>query len=67
MLSLYTPCVFVSVACGGGCTVGPAVGTCAGAEATVGRVVVVGGGLVGYLRAAEPAALPAFEAELPIV
>jgi hypothetical protein len=43
------------------------VGAGAGAEATGGRVVVVGGGLVGYLRVAEPTALPVFEAELPML
>ena len=34
---------------------------------TGGRVVVVVGDLVGYLRAADPAAFVAFDAEEPIV
>lgn len=37
-----------------------------GADATGGRVVVVGGGLVGYLRVAEPAAFAPFDAEAPM-
>lgn len=63
------PCCLVSVACGGGGTVGPTFGACAGAEGAEGagaRVVVFVGGRVGYLRAADPAALPALEAELPM-
>ena len=49
------------LACTSGCTVGP------GAEGAEGALVVVFvGALVGYLRAAEPAAVAVFEAEEPI-
>jgi hypothetical protein len=60
------PWVFVSVACGGGCTVGPKSGARAGTDGAGARVVVFVGGRVGYLRAADPAALPALDAELPM-
>lgn len=60
------PSVFSLVACGAGCTRGPAAAFCAGAEDAV--VVVFVGGLEGYLRAAEPAAAFApLDAEAPIV
>lgn len=67
----YIPAVLVCVACARGCTEGPGVLLAAmfaagGADATGGRVVVVGGGLVGYLRVAEPAAFAPFDAEAPM-
>lgn len=46
------------------CRVGPGA---SGVEATGALVVVVGGGLVGYLRAAEPAAFAVLDEEAPIV
>lgn len=64
----YTPFVFESVASRGGCTVGPGLCACAeGAEVAGIRVVAVWGDRVGYLRAAEPAALPALDAEFPML
>jgi hypothetical protein len=65
----HIPCVLFCVACTGGCTVGPTLGACAGAEgAEVAgiRVVAFWGDRVGYLRTADPAVFPAFDAELPI-
>jgi hypothetical protein len=63
----YIPSVFSPVACASGCTVGPLTGFCAGAEGAGARVVVFVGALVGYLRAAEPAAFAPLEAEEPII
>jgi hypothetical protein len=61
LLRYHIPSVFVPLACTSGCTVGP------GAEGAEGALVVVFvGALVGYLRAAEPAALAVFEAVEPI-
>jgi hypothetical protein len=69
VLHCCVPCVFVAVACTGECTIGPTVGSCAGpegAEVAGVRVVADSGERVGYLRVAEPAALPALEAVLPM-
>jgi hypothetical protein len=63
----YIPSVFSVVACTSGCTVGPLTAFCAVAEGTGARVVVFVGALVGYLRAAEPAAFAPLEAEEPII
>ena len=65
----YIPSVFSLVACTGGCTDGPGPAFCAGAALLVEVVVVVlVGALVGYFRAAEPAAaLAPLDAPAPMV
>lgn len=67
-VTVFLPSVFASLACGGGRTEGPAFADCGGAGETGGaRVVVFGGGRVGYLRALAPATRAPFDAVEPIV
>lgn len=63
------PSGLVSLNCGGGFTEGPGADVaCRGAAGARARAVtLLGGGRVGYLRAAAPAAPAAFELEEPMV